>query len=203
MKKRLLSMLSLLFLGILLTGAISAQGIRVSGKVTDAADGSALIGVTIQEKGTTNGTLTDGSGSFALTVAPSATLLVSYVGYTPQEIAVNNRTLINVALAVGALNLQEVVVIGYGTVARRDATGSIAAVAEREFNKGSVSSPQALITGKVPGVSVVSAGGDPSSGSTIRIRGGSSMSASNDPLIVIDGVPITEAYRVCQTHLTS
>lgn len=183
-------MLSLLFLGILLAGAISAQGIRVTGKVTDAADGSALIGVTIQEKGTTNGTLTDGSGNFALTVSPSATLLVSYVGYTTQELAVNNRTLVNVSLAVGALNLQEVVVIGYGTVARRDATGSIAAVAEKEFNKGSVSSPQSLITGKVPGVTVVSSGGDPSAASTIRIRGGSSMSASNDPLIVIDGVPI-------------
>ena len=87
--------------------------------MTDAADGSALIGVTIQEKGTTNGTLTDGSGSFALTVAPSATLLVSYVGFAPQEIAVNNRTSINVALAVGALNLAEVVVIGYGTVAKK------------------------------------------------------------------------------------
>ena len=190
MKKRLLSMLSLLFLGILLAGAINAQGIRVTGKVTDAADGSALIGVTIQEKGTTNGTLTDGSGNFALTASPTATLLVSYVGYTTQEIAVNNRTSINVSLAVGALNLQEVVVIGYGTVAKKDVTGSVSAVAEREFNKGSVSSPQALISGKVPGVSITNAGGDPSAATTIRIRGGSSMSASNDPLIVIDGVPI-------------
>jgi hypothetical protein len=133
MKKRLLSMLSLLFLGILLAGAINAQGIRVTGKVTDAADGSALIGVTIQEKGTTNGTLTDGSGNFALTASPTATLLVSYVGYTTQEIAVNNRTSINVSLAVGALNLQEVVVIGYGTVAKKDVTGSVSAVAERLF----------------------------------------------------------------------
>jgi iron complex outermembrane receptor protein len=190
MKKRLLSMLSLLFLGILLAGAISAQGIRVTGKVTDAADGSALVGVTIQEKGTVNGTLTDGSGNFALTVSPSATLSVSYVGYTTQEIAVNNRTSLNVALAVGALNLQEVVVIGYGTIAKKDVTGSVSTVSERDFNKGSASSPQALITGKIPGVTVVSAGGDPSASTTIRIRGGSSMSASNDPLIVIDGVPI-------------
>jgi len=106
MKKRLLSMLSLLFLGILLAGAINAQGIRVTGKVTDAADGSALI-VLPSRKGNNNGTLTDGSGNFALTASPTATLLVSYVGYTTQEIAVNNRTSINVSLAVGALNLQE------------------------------------------------------------------------------------------------
>jgi TonB-dependent starch-binding outer membrane protein SusC len=190
MKKRLFTMLSMLFLGILLSGAINAQGIRVTGKVTDAADGSALIGVTIQEKGTTNGTLTDGTGGYSITVSPTATLVVSYVGYATQEVAVNNRTTVNVSLAVSSLNLQEVVVIGYGTVAKKDATGSIAAVAEREFNKGSVSSPQALIAGKVPGVAITSGGGDPTSSSTIRIRGGSSLSSSNDPLIVIDGVPI-------------
>jgi TonB-dependent starch-binding outer membrane protein SusC len=190
MKKRLFTMLSMLFLGILLSGALNAQGIRVTGKATDAADGSALIGVTIQEKGTTNGTLTDGTGGYSITVSPTATLVVSYVGYATQEVAVNNRTTVNVSLAVSSLNLQEVVVIGYGTVAKKDATGSIAAVAEREFNKGSVSSPQALIAGKVPGVAITSGGGDPTSSSTIRIRGGSSLSSSNDPLIVIDGVPI-------------
>jgi TonB-dependent starch-binding outer membrane protein SusC len=190
MKKRLLSMLSLLFLGILLAGAISAQGIRVTGKVTDAADGSALIGVTIQEKGTVNGTLTDGSGNFTLTVSPSATLSVSYVGYTTQEIAVNNRTSLNIALAIGALNLQEVVVIGYGTVKKADATGSIVAVSSKDFNKGALTSPQDLLVGKSAGVVITTAGGAPGSGSTIRVRGGSSLNASNDPLIIIDGVPI-------------
>lgn len=182
-------MLALLFLGILITGAISAQGIRVTGKVTDAADGSALTGVTVQEKGTTNGTITDGTGSFVITVAPNATLGVSYVGYTVQEIPVNNQTTINIVMEVGDLRLGEVVVIGYGTVAKRDATGSVSAVSSRDFNKGSVSSPQELIVGKVPGVQITNAGGDPTAESTIRIRGGSSMSASNDPLIVIDGVP--------------
>jgi TonB-dependent starch-binding outer membrane protein SusC len=190
MKKRLLSMLSLLFLGILLAGAINAQGIRVTGKVTDAADGSALVGVTIQEKGTVNGTLTDGSGNFTLTVSPSATLSVSYVGYTTQEIAVNNRTSLNVALAIGALNLNEVVVIGYGTVKKADATGSIVAVSSKDFNKGALTSPQDLLVGKSAGVVITTAGGAPGSGSTIRVRGGSSLNASNDPLIIIDGVPI-------------
>lgn len=190
MKKRIFSILFFLFLAVFITGQLSAQGIKVTGKVTDAADGSPLVGVTIQEKGTNNGTITGIDGSYTLTVAPTSTLTVSYVGYTSQEIPVNNRTTIDIRLAVGELALQEVVVIGYGTVSRKDATGSVAAVSSRDFTIGSVSAPQELITGKVPGVQITTAGGDPTSASTIRIRGGSSMSASNDPLIVIDGVPM-------------
>jgi TonB-dependent starch-binding outer membrane protein SusC len=190
MKRRIFKMLTVLFLGILFTGEIYAQGIRITGKVTDVADGSPLIGVTIQEKGTTNGTLTDAAGSFSLTVSGTATLVISYIGYRSLEIPVNNQTSFKIAMTVEDMRLQEVVVIGYGTTTRKDATGSVAAVVSRDFNKGSVSSPQSLIVGKVPGVSVISAGGDPTGGATIRIRGGSSMSASNDPLIVIDGVAI-------------
>jgi iron complex outermembrane receptor protein len=134
--------------------------------------------------------MTDGTGSFTLTVAPTATLVVSYVGYTPQEIPVNNQTSFKIVMEVANQRLQEVVVIGYGTTTRKDATGSVAALASKDFNKGSVSSPQELMVGKIPGVQITNAGGDPTAGSTIRIRGGSSMSASNDPLLVIDGVPI-------------
>jgi iron complex outermembrane receptor protein len=190
MKKRLLSMLSLLFLGILLAGAISAQGIRVTGKVKDKADGSSLVGVTIQEKGTTNGTITDINGSFSLTVGNTASLIFSYVGYKTQEIPVNNQTSINVAMAVESQALQEVVVIGYGTVKKSDATGSIVAVSSKDFNKGALTSPQDLLVGKTAGVVITTSGGAPGSGSTIRVRGGSSLNASNDPLIIIDGVPI-------------
>jgi TonB-linked SusC/RagA family outer membrane protein len=190
MKKRIYVMLTMFLLGILLTGAMNAQGIRVSGKVTDAADGSALPGVTLLEKGTSNGTMTDSGGNFSLTVAPDATLLISYVGYLTQEVPVNNRSTINVSMAVDVQKLGEVVVIGYGTVAKKDATGSVVAIGTRDFNKGSVSSPQSLLVGKVAGVQITTNGGDPTQGATIRIRGGSSMSASNDPLIVIDGVPI-------------
>ena len=142
MKKRFFTMLSLLFLGILVSGALSAQGIRVTGKVTDAADGSALIGVTVQEKGTANGTISDVAGNFSITVAPTATLIFSYVGYTPQEMPLSGRTVINVALAVGDLSLQEVVVIGYGTVKKSDATGSVTAISSKDFNKGAITSPQ-------------------------------------------------------------
>ena len=183
-------MLSILFLGILLSGAINAQGIRISGKVTDSADGSALAGVTIQEKGTTNGIITDGNGNFSISVAPTATLVISYIGYATQEVPVNGKTIINVAMTVESMNLQEVVVIGYGTVAKKDATGSVVAIGTRDFNTGALSRPQDLIMGKIPGVQITTGGGDPSAGATIRIRGGSSLSASNDPLIVIDGVPV-------------
>jgi len=190
MKKRFLTMLSLLFLGILVTGALNAQGIRVTGKVTDAADGSAMIGVTIQEKGTSNGTIVDASGNYSITVAPTATLIFSYVGYASQEISLNGRTIVNVALAVGDQSLSEVVVIGYGTVKKSDATGSLSAVSSKDFNKGAITSPQDLLVGKSAGVVITTSGGAPGSGSTIRVRGGSSLNASNDPLIIIDGVPI-------------
>jgi TonB-dependent starch-binding outer membrane protein SusC len=191
MKKQILTILSILFLGVFLSGAISAQGIKVTGKVTDEADGSPLIGVTIQEKGTTNGTITDGKGNFNLTVAPTGVLLISYVGYTIQEVPVNGKTTINVAMSVGDQKLHEVVVIGYGTVKKSDATGSIIAVSSKDFNKGAITSAQDLLVGKSPGVVITNSGGAPGAGATIRVRGGSSLNASNDPLIIIDGVPIS------------
>jgi iron complex outermembrane receptor protein len=190
MKKRLFTLLSLLFLGILVTGVLNAQGIRITGKVTDAADGSALVGVTLQEKGTTNGIITDGTGSFTMTVAPTATLVASYMGYTQQEIPVNNQTSFKIVMEVANLRLQEVVVIGYGTVKKSDATGSVASVSSKDFNKGAITSPQDLLVGKSAGVVITTSGGAPGSGSTIRVRGGSSLNASNDPLIIIDGIPI-------------
>ena len=190
MKKRIYVMLTMFLLGILLTGAMYAQGIKVSGKVTDASNGSVLPGVTLQEKGTTNGVSSDVNGNFSITVGQNATLVVSFVGYVDQEISVNNRTTINIAMVVEVQKLGEVVVIGYGTVAKKDATGSVVAIGTRDFSTGNVSRPQDLIMGKIPGVQITTGGGDPTAGATIRIRGGSSLSASNDPLIVIDGVPV-------------
>jgi TonB-linked SusC/RagA family outer membrane protein len=190
MKKRILTLLYLLLLGVFIPGVILAQGIRVSGKVTDAADGSALAGVTVRDKGTVIGTLTDVNGNFSLEIAPTATLVFSYIGYKTQEIPVNNRTSINVALEVESQALQEVVVIGYGTVRKVDATGSVKAVTSEYFNPGIVSSPQEMVTGKMAGVQITNGGGAPGEGVTIRIRGGSSLKASNDPLIVIDGVAV-------------
>ena len=191
MKKRIYVVLTMFLLGILLTGAMYAQGIKVSGKVTDATDGSVLPGVTLLEKGTNNGTTTDPSGNFSITlVGSNATLVVSFVGYLNQEVPVNNRSTIDISMAVDVQKLGEVVVIGYGTVAKKDATGSVVAIGTRDFGTGNVSRPQDLIMGKIPGVQITTGGGDPTAGATIRIRGGSSLSASNDPLIVIDGVPV-------------
>lgn len=193
MKKFIKAMLSMFFLSLVLAGSVSAQLIRVSGKITDASDGSPLAGVTVVEKGTPNGTMTDANGTYSLTVSPGGVLQVSYVGYLAQEVQVNNRSTIDISLSVDVQALQEVVVIGYGTVSKKDATGSVVAVGARDFNKGSAARPQDLIVGKIPGVQITNSGGDPTSGATIRIRGGSSLSASNDPLIVIDGVPIDNA----------
>ncbi|MGB8490092.1 MAG: TonB-dependent receptor [Bacteroidales bacterium] len=190
MKRQISTMLLILFLEIILSTALCAQRITVSGKVTDAADGSSLVGATVQEKGTNNGVFTDTNGTFSITVAPTATLVFTYVGYTEQEIPVNGRTAINIAMSVTATNLGEVVVIGYGTVKKSDATGSIITVSAKDFNKGVTSSPQDLLVGKTPGLVITTNGGAPGSGATIRIRGGSSLNASNDPLVVVDGVPL-------------
>ncbi len=190
MEKRIFAILTVFFLGILVSVQIYAQGLRVTGKVTDAADRSPLIGVTIQEKGTTNGTITDIDGNYSINVSATSTLTFSYVGYASQEVSVGGRTNINISLSVSEQALQEVVVIGYGTVKKSDATGSVAAITSKDFNKGAITSPQALLVGKSAGVVISSPTGAPGSGSTIRVRGGSSLNASNDPLIIIDGVPI-------------
>ncbi|BAX81314.1 SusC/RagA family TonB-linked outer membrane protein [Labilibaculum antarcticum] len=169
---------------------IHAQEKVVTGLVTDANDGIGIPGVSVVVKGTTIGTSTDIDGSYTLSVDANATLIYSFVGYRPQEILVGSQSQINVILSIETENLSEVVIVGYGQVRKDDATGSVFTVKSDDFNQGTTSSPQDLIVGKIAGVQIVNDGGAPGSGSTIRIRGGSSMSASNDPLIVIDGMPL-------------
>ncbi|GAB2566216.1 TonB-dependent receptor [Spirosoma areae] len=167
-----------------------AQGQTLTGVVKET-DGSPLPGVTVQIKGTNRGTQTNADGTYQLTsVAPNATLIFSFIGKTPQEIAVGNRTAVNIALADDSKSLNEVVVVGYGTQRRKDLTGSIASISAEEFQKGNIVNPEQLISGKLAGVSITPPNGQPGGGSTIRIRGGSSLNASNDPLVVIDGVPV-------------
>lgn len=167
-----------------------AQSVQVKGKVTDASTSEALPGVNIILKGTTVGTITAADGSFNLTAPKGGILVFSFIGFMGEEIVIGDQSTINVSLSPELTKLNEVVVIGYGTVKKADATGSVAVVSSNDFNKGAISSPQDLLIGKSAGVVVTTDGGAPGAGSTIRIRGGSSMSASNDPLIVIDGVPI-------------
>ena len=167
-----------------------AQKITVHGYVDDEL-GEPLIGATVMEKGTSNGTATDIDGNFTLNVEPNATIVVSYIGYDPVEVAVNGQTEIKVTLRENATMLQETVVIGYGSVKKSDATGSVAVIKPDEIDAGISTSAQDLLVGASPGVVVTTDGGNPAGAGTIRIRGGSSLSASNDPLIVIDGVPMT------------
>lgn len=163
----------------------------ITGLVTDEAK-EPLIGASVVVKGTTVGTITDFDGNFVLSVPTGAIALeFSYVGYKSKTITVPATTkVVNVQLSDDAQVLSDVVVIGYGTTRKSDLTGSVSNVSSKEFNAGLISSPEQLINGKVSGVQIMSASGSPTAGSTIRIRGGASLNASNDPLIVLDGVPL-------------
>ncbi|MFP4471523.1 MAG: SusC/RagA family TonB-linked outer membrane protein [Bacteroidales bacterium] len=184
---KLLLILSMLFFGVM---AGYAQSGEVTGTVTDAGDGTTLPGATVAVKGTVQGTVTGINGNYSITVEPNTTLVFSFVGYETQEVLVQPNTTVNVALQPQTTALEELVVIGYGVQKKEDATGSVIAVESKEFNQGAITSPTELVSGKVPGVQIISGGGAPGEGATIRIRGGSSLSASNDPLVVIDGVPV-------------
>lgn len=160
----------------------------VSGKVTDTK-GAGLPGATVIEKGTTNGTSTSTDGSFSLSVKSGATLVFSFVGYATQEIAVGAQTVINVTMNDDK-SLEEVVVVGYGTQKKSDVTGVVTKIDAKSFNKGPIVSPDQLINGKIAGVQIQANSGEPGGQTRIRIRGGTSINASNEPLYVIDGVPI-------------
>jgi len=190
--KKHITLLKVLFLFLSLTFAFQgfAQGVRVSGKVTDANDGKTMPGVTIAVKNTTTGTITDIDGNFTLNVTKGSTLVFSFIGYNSQEVVVGDKPSINVVMIPSVTTLEEAVVIGYGTVKKSDATGSVAVVSSKDFNRGAITSPQELLVGKSTGVVITTNSGAPGTGATIRIRGGSSLNASNDPLIVIDGLPI-------------
>ena len=174
---------------VLFSVAAMAQNI-ISGKVTDSKDGSPVSGVTVTVKGTKASTQTVSDGTYKLTApAGSSTLVFTSIGFTRLERPISGAD-IDVSMVNSSQQLNDVVVVGYGTVRKKDLTGSVASVTAKDFNKGVISTPEQLIAGKVAGVSVISNGGGPGTGSTIRIRGGASLNASNDPLIVIDGVPV-------------
>lgn len=169
-----------------------AQGRLVTGTITSADENSVMPGVSILEKGTNNGVISDSNGKFSIQLtSQSGVLVLSFVGYATQEVAVGNNATISVVMQPDAEHLDELVVIGYGTVKKADLTGSVDIVNAEKFNRGVVNSPQELIAGKMAGVSVTSISGAPGQTSAIRIRGGASLTATNDPLIVIDDIPIT------------
>jgi iron complex outermembrane receptor protein len=172
---------------------LSQAETTVTGQVTDIT-GVGLPGVTVVLQGTARGTATDVNGNFTLSVpSTGGTLVFSFIGYATQEVAIGNQTTINVTLGEDAKALQEVVVVGYGTQRKSDLTGTVTAISEEDFQQGNITTPEQLIAGKVAGVQITSNSGAPGAGSRIRIRGGSSLNASNDPLVVIDGVPVDNA----------
>jgi iron complex outermembrane receptor protein len=187
MKKSNLNMFrTISFALMLMLGSVAAFAQTASGTVIDAANGEPIIGASILEIGTTNGTITDFDGNFELKVQPGAKLSISYMGYKTQELTAAQN--MNVKLGEDSELLDEVVVVGYGVVKKNDATGSVTAIKPDDMNKGLQTNAQDMIQGKIAGVNVATDGGTPGGGATIRIRGGSSLNASNDPLIVIDGL---------------
>ena len=187
-RKRGILLAALLLMGCL---QLLAQTRTVKGEVTDAQNGEALIGATVTVEGEKGGTVTDFDGNFSLQVSSSAKKIkVSYIGYIDKILTISDN--MQVKLESDSKALADVVVIGYGTARKSDLTGSVATVKAKDFNKGLVSSPEQLINGKVSGVQIMSNSGSASAGSTIRVRGGASLNASNDPLIVLDGVPLEQ-----------
>lgn len=182
----------LLVLFLLTTATLRAQQpVPVSGTVKASADNLGIPGVSVLLKGTRIGTVTGADGSFSLNVPGGKGLLqFTFVGYKTQEVAIPPSRTLSVMLLDDAAALNEVVVVGYGTTRKQDLTGSITVVGAKDFQKGSITTPEQMLAGKASGVSIISNGGQPGAGSTIRIRGGASLSASNDPLFVIDGVPL-------------
>ncbi len=178
---------------LLLVGAFLCFGLtqaqEVSGTVSDAS--GPLPGASIVVKGTTTGTQTDFDGNFTISAESDATLVISYIGYTSQEVAVNGQTNITVTLQEDAEQLEEVVIIGYGTTTVKDATGAVSSVTAEDFNGGIISSPEQLIQGKTAGVQITQSSGEPGAGISLRIRGTGSVRGNNSPLFVIDGVPVS------------
>ena len=179
--------------GLALVGAFlcfsMAKAQTVSGTVSDAT--GPLPGANVLVKGTSNGTQTDFDGNYTLdNVDATATLVFSYVGFTSKEVAVNGQSTINATLTEDAQALDEVVVIGYGTTTKKDATGAVAVVNSEDFNQGVIASPEQLIQGKTAGVQITQTSGEPGAGVQVRIRGTASVRSNNNPLFVVDGVPL-------------
>ena len=182
-----------LLIVMLLIGSLTF-GQSIKGVVTDA-DGS-LPGVSITIKGTTTGVQTDFDGNYAINASQGDVLVFSYLGYTTEERSVGSQNVINVTMVQDRSELDEIVIIGYGSTTIKDATGAVASVKAGDFNQGVISSPEQLIQGKTAGVQIASASGEPGAGIAIRIRGSNSIRSNNNPLFVVDGIPLSDESTV-------
>jgi TonB-linked SusC/RagA family outer membrane protein len=190
--KKLLSAFFFTVSFLVLQATANAQDKTVTGKVTDSKDGTPVVGASVQAKGTRTGTTTRTDGTFSLTFPSGVTtLIISSIGYETKEVSVAGINTIDVSFVpTSGANLNEVVVTGYGTARRRDLTGAVASVKEKDFNKGVYTSPDQLIQGKVSGVQMINNSGAPGGGSTVKIRGNATVTGSGQPLYVVDGVPL-------------
>ena len=181
-----------------------SQPLSVAGKVTDAQTGEGIPGVTIQVQGTSTGTVTKIDGAYQLNVPVQNSVLVfSFIGYTTQEIQVDGKSSINVLLEVSTTQLDEVVAIGYGTVKKRDITGSVASVKGEDLASIPVSSPEQAIAGKLAGVQVLATEGSPDAEIKIRVRGGGSITQDNSPLFIVDGFPVNTISDIAASDIQS
>lgn len=200
-KKSFFCTLCLMLVWIVSIPIQAQNSIQVEGTVTDAGTGETLIGVSIVQKGTTNGTVTDIDGNFKLPNVPSGSLLViSYIGYDPQEVSAATQKL-NIKLKESSRELDEVVVIGYGSVKRKDVTTAISSVSTKDLDQRPIVSAGQAIQGKAAGVSVIQPNGAPGGETSIRVRGTTSMNGSNDPLYVVDGVPVDNINFLAPTDI--
>jgi TonB-linked SusC/RagA family outer membrane protein len=188
---KLRRLILLAFFGLILPCSIYAQKISVTGTVLDASK-TPLIGVTVQEKGTTNGTITNVQGQFTLSVEDKQTLVFSMIGFQTQEIIVNGAGPISAMLIEESKAIDEIVVVGYGSVKKKDLTTAISVVSTKEIDERPFTSAASAIQGKAAGVSVIQPSGEPGAGMVVRIRGNTSITASNDPLYVVDGIPMDD-----------
>lgn len=179
---------------------LSAQSIALTGNVKDTT-GEPVIGASILEKGTTNGTITDFDGNFNLTVGSNATVVVSYIGMKPQEISVKGKSRLDVTLQDDAQALEEVVVIGYGTVRRKDLTGSVATVGADALAAVPVANATEALQGKMAGVQITTTEGSPDATMSIRVRGGGSITQSNEPLFIVDGFPVESINDISPSEI--
>lgn len=172
----------------LLATAAWSQNVTITGTITSSDDGTTMPGVNVLEKGTRNGVVSDANGQYSLSVGPQSTLQFSFVGYVSQEVSVSGRTVIDISLEPDITSLSEVVVIGYGTVQKKDLTGSVSQVSSKDFNAGINTNPLQSIQGKVAGLTITQPSGDPNQSPTVRLRGYTSLAGGSEPLYVVDGV---------------
>jgi TonB-linked SusC/RagA family outer membrane protein len=189
--KRLLSRIVLPAILVILTQTVLAQKV-ITGRVSDSKDGTPIAGATVQPKGGTGGTTSGSDGTFRITVADNTnTLVISFVGFNSEEVNISGKSNVDVGLSTSnASSMNEVVVVGYGTARKKDLTGAVASVKSKDFNKGIQTAPDQLIQGKVAGVQILNNSGQPGGGTTVKIRGNSTIRAGSTPLYVVDGIPL-------------